>query len=215
MKNLLYKEFRLVINPLCYLTVLFSALLLIPQWVYFVAMMYLLFIIVPNIFTNAKAINDTGFTMMLPVRKGDIVKARVVSIATLELIQVVSAAVFVILNMSLYPKGNFLIDANIAYLGCVFMMYGIFNAIFFPMFYRTAYKIVWPIACALTTTILFAFVVEALVLSVPAAKHLLDGISGDALIRQIPVLGVGIALFVLMTTLACKKSMKNFEKVDL
>lgn len=215
MKNLLYKEFRLIINPLCYLTVLFGALLLIPQWVYFIAMMYLFFFIVPNIFTNAKAINDTGFTMMLPVRKRDVIKARVVSITTLELLQVISAAFFAILNMSFYPNGNFLIDANIAYLGCVLMMYGIFNALFFPMFYRTAYRISWPIASALTASILFAFVVEVLVLTVPAAKYVLDGISGDALIRQLPVLGAGIFLFALLTVLAYKKSVKNFEKVDL
>jgi hypothetical protein len=215
MKNLLYKEFRLVVNPLCYLTVLFGALLLIPQWVYFVAMLYLFFFIVPNVFTNAKAINDTGFTMMLPVRKRDIVKARVVSIATLELIQVVSAAFFAILNMSFYPYGNFLLDANIAYLGCVFIMFGIFNAIFFPIFYRTAYRIGWPLACALTATILFAFAVEALIIFVPEAKYVLDGISGDALMRQLPVLGAGILLFALLTALAYRKSADNFEKVDL
>lgn len=215
MKNLLYKEFRLVINPLSYLTVLFGALLLIPQWVYFVAMLYLFFFIVPNIFNNAKAINDTGFTMMLPVRKRDVVKARVMSIAAIELIQVVSAAFFAILNMSFYPYGNFLLDANIAYLGCVFIMFGIFNVLFFPMFYRTAYKIGWPIAFALTAAILFDTAVEMLVLFLPAAKYLLDGISGDALIRQIPVLGVGILLFTLLTALAYKKSVKNFEKVDL
>lgn len=215
MKNLLYKEFRLVINPLSFLTVLFGALLLIPQWVYFVAMLYLFFFIVPNIFNNAKAINDTGFTMMLPVRKRDVVKARVMSIAAIELIQVVSAAFFAILNMSFYPYGNFLLDANIAYLGCVFIMFGIFNVLFFPMFYRTAYKIGWPIAFALTAAILFDTAVEMLVLFLPAAKYLLDGISGDALIRQVPVLGVGILLFTLLTALAYKKSVKNFEKVDL
>lgn len=215
MRNLLYKEFRLVINPLFFFTLLFSALLLIPQWVYFVVMLYLLFIAVPNIFTNAKAVNDIGFTVMLPIRKRDVVKARVLSITALELLQIASGAVFAALNMALYPNGNFMIDANIAYLGCVFVMYGIFNAIFFPMFYRSAYKIGWPILLALTAAMLFAAVIETLVLSMPAAAHILDGISSEALLRQLPVMAAGIVLFALLTVLAYKKSAKNFERVDL
>ncbi len=215
MKDLLYKEFRLVINPLFFLVLLFSALLLIPQWVYFVAMLYFLFIAVPNIFANAKAVNDISFTVMLPIRKRDVVKARVLSITVLELLQIALAAVFVTINMALYPNGNFMIDANIAYLGCVFVMYGIFNAIFFPMFYRSAYKIGWPILIAVTASMLFAAAIETLVLSIPAAAHILDGISGDALLRQLPVMAIGIVFFVLLTMLAYKKSAKNFERVDL
>ncbi len=215
MKDLLYKEFRLVINPLFFLVLLFSALLLIPQWVYFVAMLYFLFIAVPNIFANAKAVNDISFTVMLPIRKRDVVKVRVLSITVLELLQIALAAVFVTINMALYPNGNFMIDANIAYLGCVFVMYGIFNAIFFPMFYRSAYKIGWPILIAVTASMLFAAAIETLVLSIPAAAHILDGISGDALLRQLPVMAIGIVFFVLLTMLAYKKSAKNFERVDL
>ena len=215
MKNLLYKEFHLVINPLYYLTVLFGALLLIPQWLYFIAMMYFFFFIIPTIFNNAKAMNDVGFTIMLPVRKRDVVKARVLSVATLELIQIAGGAVFTILNMAIYPWGNFAIDANLAYLGCVFIMYGIFNVIFFPLYYRTAYKIGWPITIALTAVFLFAFGVEMLVQFEPTAAYVLDGITREALIRQVPVLVGGIVLGALLTVLGYIRSVKNFEKVDL
>ena len=61
MKNLLYKEFHLLIHPLFYLVLLFGALLLIPEWVYFVAVMYFFFIALPNIFSIGKAQNDIGF----------------------------------------------------------------------------------------------------------------------------------------------------------
>ena len=215
MRNLLYKEFRLVITPPFFFTLLFSALLLIPQWVYFIAMMYFMFIAIPNIFTNAKAMNDIGFTVMLPIRKSGVVKARVLSIAVFELLQIAVGAVFAAINMALYPAGNFMTDANIAYLGCVFVMYGIFNAIFFPMFYKSAYKIGWPISIAIAVSILFAAAIETLVLTVPAVAHILDGISGEALVRQLPVMAIGIVLFVVFTVLAYRKSAKNFEKVDL
>ena len=215
MKNLLYKEFRLAVRPVCFLTVLFGALLLVPQWPYFIAMLYLFFFVVPNVFANAKAVNDIGFTMMLPVRKRDIVKARMVSMLALELAQIASAVVFAVLNMKLYPKGNFLLDANVAYFGGVFMMYGIFNAVFFPMFYKTAYKMGLALTFAITAATLFAFALEALALSVPAAGRMLDGISHDALMRQLPFLGAGLLLYMLLTAFAYKRSAANFEKVDL
>ena len=84
MKNLLNKEFRIVINPLFFLITLFGALVLIPQWAYFVAPMYLLFIAVPNIIVTAKTQKDNEFTVLLPVRKSDAVRARVLAIALLR-----------------------------------------------------------------------------------------------------------------------------------
>ena len=81
MKNLIYKELKLSINPLFYLVTLLGSLILIPNWVYFIAISYLLYIAVPNIFTTNKAQNDIAFSTLLPVRKRDVVGARIISIA--------------------------------------------------------------------------------------------------------------------------------------
>lgn len=215
MLNLLYKEFRLVIHPLYYLMPLFAALILIPYWVYFVALMYFLFISFPNIFVNAKAQNDTGFSVLLPVRKSDVVKARVLSMAAHELLQIAVAAIFVAISLSVFKQNNFLIDANIAYLGCGLVMYGLFNLVFFPMFYRTAHKVGIPMVASLVTAFLFATAIELLVVFVPQVTFVLDGRTSEALIRQVPVLFVGIALFAGLTWLAYRLSAKHFEKVDL
>lgn len=215
MTNLLYKEFKLVIHPLYHLIPLFGALVLIPTWVYFVALMYFLFIAIPNIFVNAKAQNDTGFSVLLPVRKNDVVKARVLSMATLEVIQVAVAAVFVAISLTYYRQGNFFIDANIAYLGCALVMYGVFNLVFFPLFYRTAHKVGVPLMIALVASFLFSTIIELLVVLSPAAANVLDGRTPDALMRQIPVLAAGMAVFAFLTWLGFHFSAKNFEKVDL
>jgi hypothetical protein len=215
MLNLLYKEVRLVIHPLYYLIALFGVLLLIPNWVYFVALMYFLFIAFPNIFVNAKAQNDIGFSVLLPVKKSDVVKARILSMTGMEVLQILVAGIFVALNISLYPNGNFLLDANLAYLGCVFLMYGVFNVVFYPLFYKTADKIGMPILVTLTFTFLYATLIEVLSLMLPQVNYLLDGNTPTALVRQIPVFVVGILLFTLLTWLAYYWSAKNFEKVDL
>jgi len=212
MKSLLYKEFRLVNHPLFYLVLLFGGLLLIPEWPYFIAAMYFFFMTLPNIFSIAKAQNDIGFSAMLPVRRQDIVGARMVSVIILELLQILVTAVFAILNLLIYPNGNFLLDTNATFIGCVFILYGICNVIFFPMFYKTAYKIGIPVIVSIAAATLFAAGVELLVALVPALKFL-DGTEHIA--AQLPVLAGGILIFALLSLAAFRMSAKRFCRVDL
>lgn len=212
MKNLLYKEFRLVLHPWMYfMAVLTSALLLIPQWVFFIAMMYFLFITVPNLMQGARASNDIGFSVMLPVRKSDVVKARVLSIFLLEVIQVGTAVPFAVLHGALYAEGNFLMNLNVAFFGMILVMYGLFNLIFFPIFYKTAYKIAAPIIPATLVAVLFAVVAETLAALIPA----LNGTDSASMVGQLPVLAVGIAVFTLFTFFAYRLSTRRFETVDV
>ena len=119
------------------------------------------------------------------------------------------------LNIALYRTENFLLDPNVAFFGLTFVMYGLFNLVFFPMFYKTAYKIGLPTLIAVIAVVLFALGVEMAVLFVPGARNVLDGIGGDAQLRQLPVLAAGIVVYALLTWLACRVSVKRFEKVDL
>jgi len=197
------------------LITLCGALVLSPQWAFFFAPTYLLFIAVPNIFITAKAQKDIEFTALLPVRKSDAVRARVLAIALLQVVQIFVIAIFATLNIILYHTSNFLIDPNVAYIGCVFAMYGIFNVVFFPMLYKTAYKVTVPLIVAMIFTVAFAAGIEFLVVAVPVAAFILDGISRDALIGQIPVLVCGIAVFILLTWISIRKSIERYGKVDL
>ena len=212
MKNLLYKEFNLSIHPAFFLMPAFGALLLIPQWPYFIALMYFFFISVPNIFNMNKAQNDLGFSATLPIRRADIVKARVISIIILELLQILVTAIFAFINMKLYTTENFLLDPNVAFIGFSFMMFGIFNIIYLPMFYKTADKIGWPLIIAFTAAFLFVTAVEGVILLVPSAR-ILDG--SAHLPAQFITLGIGIATFFLLSSAANQLSIKRFEKINL
>lgn len=215
MWKLLNKEFRLVISPLYFLTTVFGALLLIPQWVFFVAPMYILFIALPNIVQFSKAQKDMEFTMLLPVRKADAVRARILAIALLQTAQVLVVALFAALNITLYHTPNFFIDPNVAYVGCVFVMFGVFNIVFFPMLYKTGYKLAAPLIAGLTLTLVFAALIELLVVTVPPVTRVLDGISRAELVRQIPVLLCGIAAFMLLTWGSMRASIRRFDRVNL
>jgi ABC-2 type transport system permease protein len=212
MKNLLYKEFHLSIPPAFFLMPAFGGLILIPQWPYFIALMYFFFISIPNIFSYNKAQNDIGFSATLPIRRSDIVKARVTSIMILELLQILVASIFVFINMKFYHTENFLLDANIAFIGFVFMMFGIFNVIFLPMFYKTADKIGWPLIISISAAFLFSVAIEGIIMMVPFAK-ILDGKAHQP--AQLIVLGVGIITFFLLSHEANRISIKRFEKINI
>lgn len=213
MKNLLYKEFKLTISPLFYILSLLGALLLIPNWLYFVALMYVLFITIPNIFISSKAQKDIGFSVMMPVRKKDVVGARVIAILAIELLHILVAAVFAVINAKLYPGGSFLLEPNVAFFGFAFVMFAVFNIIFFPMFYKTAYKIAAPIIIGIIAALIFVSSLELLNLFVPSVSSYISGFKETY--RQLPVLVGGIVIFVLSAVLTNKISAKRFEKVDI
>ena len=138
MKNLLYKEFRLAIHPSVYVFFLLSALLLVPSYPYYVSFFYLTLGLFLTFKTN-RAENDIFYSALLPVRKGDVVRARVLAAALLELANILIAVPFAVLSVRINPVGgnNAGIEPNVAFFGLSMLMYGGFNLIFFPVFYKT------------------------------------------------------------------------------
>ena len=215
MKDLLYKEFKLSWHPSVYLILLCGALLLIPSWPFFIAFGYI-FIAFNNVFYIGRANEDIFFTASLPVRKRDIVRARVCSIAIVELLQVIIAIPFAVINNAVYTNGNMAgMNTNFAFFGFVLVMYAIFNIIFLPGFYKTAYKIGVPMLLAIFTLMIFAAAVSVAVVVVPVLETQLNGLGADHLLGQLPVLAAGILFFVGLTLLACRISENRFTKVDL
>lgn len=215
MKNLLYKEFHLSIHPLFYLVAMLGALLLIPNWLYFIALSYVFFISISNIFSTSKAQNDIGFSVLLPVSKRDVVKAKIIAVIALELLHLAVAAIFGVVNHFIYVRDNMFLEPNAAFFGFGFMMYAIFNIMFFPMFYKTGYKVGLPIIYATITAVLFAAGVETFALIVPAAKTALDSDMSSMLLWKIGVLVAGIIIFTLSAVASYKLSARRFEKIDL
>src|SRR5512133_2785973 len=151
MKNLMYKELKLAIHPTGYIFLLMGAMLLIPNYPYYVAFFYQTLGIFFT-FMNGNSTNDIFFTTLLPVRKRDVVKARLSAVIGLELLQLIIAVPFAILRAKIAPAENLAgQDANLALFGLVLLMFGVFNVVFLPMFYRSAYKTGTPYLMATLT----------------------------------------------------------------
>jgi ABC-2 type transport system permease protein len=216
MKNLLYKDYKLFWTATIFLYLLFGLLLLIPSWPYFIAFSYIIWIAFVSSFFMGRSNQDVFFSVSLPVRKKDTVLARVGSIAVIELLQIIVAVPFAVINVVVYNSGNGAgMNPNFAFFGAMFIMYSVFNIVFLPGFYKTAYNVGKPMLLAVVASFLVAALVNVAVMVVPVLKTNLNGIGTDHLASQLPVLFIGIVLFVGLTWLAYKISADRFEKVDL
>ncbi len=212
MRNLLYKEFRLSVHPFYFvLPVIMGALMLIPQWLYFLVPLYFCFISLPNLMAMYKSNNDIAFSVILPVAKRDIVRGRITAFVLLELMHVAWAAVFAMIHRSIYSVENFSFNLNIAFFGITLILFGIVNIVIFPIFYRTAYRFGFAVIAANIAALLFAASAELLVVFSERARILME----QRLDTQLITLAAGIALFSILTVVSYRISANRFEQVDV
>lgn len=214
MKSLLYKEFRLVAHPMLYITLAFGAMLLIPAYPFYVIFFYgclgLFFC-----FINGRENKDAFFTATLPIQKRDVVKARCLFAVAAQLAQILLSIPFVVLRGAVGLGANDAgIEANPAFFGFVLIMFAIFNAVFFISFYKTAYKAGTAFLLAIIPLCIFVAAAESII-HVPALSGYLDTSAPEMMIRQIPVLLLGILVYAGGMLLTYRCAAKRFEAVDL
>ena len=215
LKDLIYKELRLSAHPGEWAFLLLAALLLIPQWLYYIAFIYI-FILVMIIVQTDKANSDLVFVTLLPVRKKDIVTARTWTIVGYELAYILVAAVCALVRLRFYPENNATsMNTNFAFFGTAFLTYAIFNAIFVPGSYKKPYRMLWPLPGGAVISIVVAAVLNTLPLVIPAVSKLLNDTRLGHLPYQLAALLVGLAAFAGATIWANRKAAANFEMVDL
>lgn len=215
MKNLLLKEFKLSLHPTTFIYTLFGVMLFIPTWPSSIFLIYVLAAFIP-LFAIGKENKDMYYTACLPVRKRDIVKAKISMCAIIETVALVIAIPGAILPALLYPEIKQVIGIApyFAFFGFSFIMFGIFNLIFLPWFYKNAYKVLWPLVTGITVALVFMIICEALG-QIPATNPYLNTVNSSTLPVQLGILGGGILIFILLTVISYQISYRRFEKVDI
>ena len=95
-----------------------------------------------------------------------------------------------------------------------YRIFGVFNAVFLPAFYKTAVRVGRSFLLAIIPTAVLMALVEALS-HFPVVGPYLDATDAAGQVRQLPVLAAGAAAFALLSWLAYRKAAKNYERVDL
>lgn len=211
--KLLYKELALAAHPTSIVFACLGCLVVVPAYPYTVIFMF--GCLAPYLtFQYARETNDLWYTALLPVTKKESVRGKCLLIVSIQLFQLLIAVPSVFLRKILEVESNPVgIDATIAWFGFGLMIYGIFDLIFFPAYYRNGYKAGRAFIIAAIPMLLMMVIVEGAV-RIPQLAWL-DSYALPDLMRQIPVLLIAILCYGGFVSLAYKISVKRFEHVDL
>lgn len=213
MFDLLQKELRLAAHPTLYIFLCMGALVLVPAYPYGVVFFFAMIGIFQSVM-YARETRDIYYSALLPVRKGDVATGKVLMAVFAQVGQLLLSLPFAFLRTLYLPGGNPVgIEANVAYYGFGLMIFGVFNLVFFTVFFKTAYKAGVAFLTAMVPCVLGILAMEAAV-HFPGLGWL-DGLDKASLLRQLPVLGVGILVYVLGSLLACRLGAARFQRVDL
>ena len=214
MKNLLYKELRLALHPTAVLFIALSAMLLIPNYPYYIIFFYTSLGIFFICLTGREN-HDIFYSMTLPVPRRQIVGARFLLALILEGAQLAAAIPFALFRQSLPLPPNLVgIDANLAFFGSSLILLGIFNYVFFVSYYRAPDKVGRSFIFSSAAMLVYILAAETAVHALPAAREL-DTPDPTRLGAKLILLALGAVIFALLTGLAYRRSVRLFEKIDL
>ena len=225
MKALLYKEFKLAMHPICYLFIaLFPLMILIPGYPLAIGFIYVLSCY-PILFLGAnkgQQSNDLLFSTLLPVRKKDIVLARIITVIFMQV-------AFMVIMSLLYPiaynvTGNivdeetgkvlqnagFNLNSYVLVLAIALVGFALADLIFFPIYYKHGKSIVMS---TLLTILGFVVYLGVTTIALPYIIGV-EVCNSIALWIQFVALAGAIVLSALIHILVYRISSKLLERVD-
>lgn len=226
MKALLYKELRLAMHPICYLFIcLFPFMILIPSYPLGVGFIYIL-ACYPILFLGAnkgQQSNDLLYSVLLPIRKKDIVKARIIVVVLMQV-------AFIILMSALYPIARLIsttiiqnasdpkeyvvpglgLNSFVLLLAIGIIGYAIADLIFFPIYYKKGKSIVMS---TLLTIIGFVIYIGIFTIALPYIPGL-EIMNNMHLAIQFAILAGALLISFIFHLLVYKISSKRLENVD-
>ena len=226
MKALLYKELRLAMHPICYVFIaIFPLMILIPAYPIGIGFIYIL-TCYPILFLGAnkgQQSNDLLYSVLLPVRKKDIVLARII---TVILIQVT----YILLMTALYPLARVIntaiiqnaedpekyfipglgLNSFVLLLAFGIIGYAVADLIFFPIYYKKGKSIVMSTLFTIIGFVLYIGIFTIVLPYIPG----LEFINNLHIGIQFAILAGAIILSFLLHLLVYKISSKRLAKVD-
>ena len=214
---MLMKEIRLAASPLSFWFLAAAALTFVPGYPILLGAFFITLGIFYS-FQTTRENNDIGYSLLLPVAKSDIVKGKYLFVLFIEGSGFLAMTVFtlirmLILNDAAVYSENALMCANFTFLGFVLLIFGIFNLIFVGGFFKTAYQFGKPFVFYIIPAMLVIVLAESL-------HHFpgLGGLNGFDFADPVPQMiafAAGALLFALFTILGLRKSVRQFERIDL
>ena len=226
MKALIYKELKLAMHPLCYVFIcLFPIMILIPSYPLGIGFIYILSCY-PILFLGAnkgQQSNDLLYSTLLPVRKKDIVLARIFTVIFMQL-------GFILIQSALYPLAILInnsikvasddptkltipglgLNSFVLLLAVAIVGYAIADLIFFPIYYKHGKSIVMS---TLFTIFGFVIYIGLFTIGLPYIPGL-EFLNNLHVGIQFAALGGAILISLGLHVIVYRVSAKRLEKVD-
>ena len=217
MIKLLRKEIKLAASPLSYLFIGFGLMAFIPGYPILVGSFFVCLGLFQS-FQAAREANDILYTVLLPVAKGDVVRAKYAFCCFVELCYFTLTGAVTLIRMTVLSeaavyRSNVLMNANLVYLAFVLLILGLFNAIFVGGFFQTAYKFAKPFVIFIVAAFAVVGLGETL-FHIPGLAAL-NAFGFAHIGLQMGILTLGILLFWGLTILSVRRAIQNFERIDL
>ena len=217
---------RLSMHPICYIfIVLFPLMFLIPSYPLGIGFIYVL-TCYPILFLGAnkgQQSNDLLYSTLLPVRKKDIVMARILTVIFMQI-------AFILVMTALYPVARIInnaiaqsaekpseymipglgLDSYVLLLAIALIGYAIADIIFFPIYYKHGKSIVMS---TLFTILGFVVYIGIFTIGLPFIPGL-DILNNLHLGIQFVILGAAILISFGLHVVVYKVSSKRLEMVD-
>ncbi len=217
MKNLLIKDFRLSASILTYVFIAASLMTLLPGYPILIGAFFVCFGIFHS-FQEGRETKDILYTVLLPVPKEDVVRAKYAFTCTIQLLSFIPMVLLTVLRMTVLGnaevyRSNALMNASPLYLAFVLLVFAAFNTVFLRCFFRSAYRIGIPF---------LSFGIAALILiAIGESLHFFPGLeflntpSGERLGLQFLLLVIAVMIYAMLTWVSCRSSVRRFEQLDL
>lgn len=213
--KLLKKEFRLCLHPTAPLFLMLSTMVLIPNYPYAVCFFYMT-LAVFFICLTSRENHDAAYNAVLPVSRAQIVRGRILFVCCFEVMNVVACGLMLLAKNAIgWAPNQAGLDANIAVLGEGLIVFGLFNGIFFPMWYKNINQVGVPFLVSAAAVFLYIGGASASTYIVPFVRDCLDTPDPEFWLEKLLFTGAALIFFILLTALGMRLSIRRFERFDL
>lgn len=233
MKALIYKEFKLAMHPICYVFIaFFPFMILIPSYPIAVGFIYVL-TCYPILFLGAnkgQQSNDLLYSTLLPIRKKDIVLARIITVIIIQF-------AFIALMSALYPVALLIqnsiqvgaeaeaeataiaspglgLNGYVSVLGISIIGFAIADLMFFPIYYKNGKSIVLSTLLMILVFVVYLCVFTIILPYVKGFEWYTKFLCESGIGVQFIVFGVALVIYAAIHYLVYRISAKRLEKVD-
>lgn len=218
MLNLIKKEIALCLHPTVFIFLSFAALVFVPNYPYEV----IFFFSCLSVFFCCMMTRENGdiaFSCALPVKKEHIPLAKILVTIGLQCIILLLVGIIGAVKGAVLPAEQYVnqagISANLTLVGNGAILLGMFNLIFFPRYFKAPDKIGVPFVIGAIVEFLLIGVFIILRWAIPLYSITLNGLNTVNTGAKAAALIIGFVVYIMLSAISCKLSMKYFQRVDL